>query len=330
MAFENPSSKEAVARALKQVAEHGGEFLNNKDDDDDTSAREKLIASARELVSAAETPVESLLWHIWALPTRTVAARIAIDLKIFETLLEHDDDDDGCSSSCPKSSDQLAAATGASPMLVRRICRACVSMGMLGEQGPDMYPVQARLVEGLKLRQADSDASALIDVGGGTGQVLQDFRDQVPQYAGRLVLQEVPEVVAAAAAKGVGDDGRIELQEHDFFAAQPVRGARAYFMRSVLHDWPDEQCRKILGRLRDVMEPGYSRILISDCVVSDQKAAWQHASLDFFMMALASSRERTESEWRALIDSCDLVITGIYNKGYGNEGLIEVVRAVRG
>ncbi|KAI2615015.1 hypothetical protein GGR54DRAFT_642752 [Hypoxylon sp. NC1633] len=41
-----------------------------------------------------------------------------------------------------------------------------------------------------------------------------------------------------------------------------------------------------------------------------------------------SSRERTEGEWRALIDSCGLVVAGIYNKGDGNEGLIEVVQSV--
>ncbi|KAI2467819.1 S-adenosyl-L-methionine-dependent methyltransferase [Annulohypoxylon bovei var. microspora] len=404
MAAETPNVEDVI-RALKQVAEDGDKFINN-----DLAARERLVESARELVLAAETPIESLLWNIWAIPTRTVAARIAVDLKIFETIVEN--------GGCPKSNEDLAAVTGASPTLVKRISRACVSMGMLVEQGPnlyvpnsvtrllatkeyaagitfsfditqlsfaklpaylrstnfqtpedasdgpfqyanncpsafswlvqhpdvfeafhgyvhalrqhrpswtDMYPVQSRLVEGLK---PDGDASVLVDVGGGTGQILQDFQNDVPQYTGRLVLQEIPEVVAAATEKGVGADGRIELQAHDFFNPQPIRGARAYFMRSVLHDWPDEQCRKILAQLKDAMELGYSKILISDCIVSDQQAAWQHISLDLYMMAQLSSRERTEREWRVLIESCGLDITGIYNKGNGNEGLIEVVRSV--
>jgi hypothetical protein len=119
------------------------------------------------------------------------------------------------------------------------------------------------LVEGLQL---DGDASTLIDVGGGVGQNLQDFTQDVPQYKGQLVLQELPGVIGAAKAAGVGDDQRIELQEHDFFTPQPIRGARAYFLRSVLHDWPDEQCRQILGNLKDVMTPGYSKILLSECV----------------------------------------------------------------
>lgn len=126
----------------------------------------------------------------------------------------------------------------------------------------EMYPVQNRLVEGLK----DGDASALVDIGGGTGQILQDFQVGVPEYPGKLILQELPEVIAAAKGMGVGEDLRIELQVHDFFTPQPIKGARAYFMRSVLHDWADEQCRTILGHLKDAMEPGYSRILINDCV----------------------------------------------------------------
>ncbi|KAI0400709.1 O-methyltransferase-domain-containing protein [Xylaria palmicola] len=190
----------------------------------------------------------------------------------------------------------------------------------------DMYPVQERLVAGLHQDLA-SDASALVDVGGGTGQILQDFRVTIPEYRGRLVLQELPEVIEAAKARGVGtgDDTRIELQAHDFFTPQPICGARAYFLRSVMHDWSDDKCRQILGHLKAAMTPGYSRILISDCVLANERAAWQHLSLDLFMMALASSKERTEQEWHDLINSCGLKISGIYNKGQGNEGLIEVV-----
>lgn len=47
--------------------------------------------------------------------------------------------------------------------------------------------------------------------------------------------------------------------------------------------------------------------------------------MDIFMMNQVSSRERTEREWRELIGSCGLEVTGIYNKGDGNEGLIEAI-----
>lgn len=55
-----------------------------------------------------------------------------------------------------------------------------------------MYPVKKRLIEGMK----DGDASAFVDVGGGIGEILQDFHTTVPQYQGRLILQELPEVIS--------------------------------------------------------------------------------------------------------------------------------------
>lgn len=130
-----------------------------------------------------------------------------------------------------------------------------------------MYPIKERLIDGLKM---DGDSSVFVDIGGGTGQILEDFHTSVPEYAGRLVLQELPEVINAVIASGskLAQDSRFELQTHDFFTRQPIRGARAYFMRSVLHDWQDDKCRAILNHLKDAMEPGYSRILISDCVSS--------------------------------------------------------------
>ncbi|KAF2269718.1 S-adenosyl-L-methionine-dependent methyltransferase [Lojkania enalia] len=334
-ALQTSLQKGRIEQALRQVTIEGSGFLNG-----DLDARERLIAGARQLVAVAETPVETLLWNIWVLPLRTVAARIAVDLKIFETAVQ----DNGRS----KSNSELAAPTTilARPEYSAGIifCWDCAQLSFahmpaylksIKFQNPEspidgpstfhqyayilrkhrpswieMYPVQNRLVEGLK----DSDTSALVDIGGGTGQILQDFRSR-----------ELPEVIAAAKDTGVGEDLRIELQVHDFFTPQPIKGARAYFMRSVLHDWADEQCRTIIGHLKDAMEPGYSKILINDCVIADEHAAWQHVSLDLFMMALASAQERTELEWWKLIESCGLNITGIYNKGQGNEGLIEVV-----
>lgn len=182
-----------------------------------------------------------------------------------------------------------------------------------------MYPVKERLISGLK---SDGDSSVFVDIGGSTGQGLEDLRVAVPEFSGRLVLQERLDVIKTA--KALGRDSRIELQPHDFFEEQPIKGARAYFMRSVLHDWNDEAARKILLRLKEVMEPGYSKILLSDNVVGNQHADWQHLALDLHMMAVASSHERTESEWQELIGSCGLRIVGIYSKGKGNESLIEV------
>lgn len=99
-------------------------------------------------------------------------------------------------------------------------------------------------------------------------------------------------------------------------------GARAYYMHSVLHDWPDEVCRKILANLTPAMRRGYSKLLINENVIPDTGAYWETTSLDFIMMSVGSS-ERTEHHWHALLNSCGLNIVNIWTAQRGVESLIE-------
>lgn len=41
----------------------------------------------------------------------------------------------------------------------------------------------------------------------------------------------------------------------NFFESQPVKNAAVYFMRLVLHDWPDNKCLQILQILREAAAP---------------------------------------------------------------------------
>ena len=79
------------------------------------------------------------------------------------------------------------------------------------------YPVHDRLIKGM---ETDGDRSALVDLGGGAGYCLEEFRSKVPDWKGRLVLQEQESVLEQAS----GLDGRIELMAHDFFTPQPIKG----------------------------------------------------------------------------------------------------------
>ncbi|KAI8626393.1 hypothetical protein F5Y19DRAFT_488227 [Xylariaceae sp. FL1651] len=99
---EQTVQKDTVAGALARVAAEGVRFA-----DDEPGLREMLIETARDLLAAAECPVELLLWSIWAMPTRTAATRIAVDLQIFKTATQDD--------SHPKIVVELAATTEAAP-----------------------------------------------------------------------------------------------------------------------------------------------------------------------------------------------------------------------
>lgn len=98
---------------------------------------------------------------------------------------------------------------------------------------------------------------------------------------------------------------RITFQEHDFFHEQPVRNAALYFLRWILHDWPDDAAVTILRQIARAMGP-QSRILVAERLVllpGEARDAWDQrvaTSMDVFMMAFNGS-ERTLEHFEALV-----------------------------
>ncbi|KAF4462492.1 S-adenosyl-L-methionine-dependent methyltransferase [Fusarium albosuccineum] len=140
------------------------------------------------------------------------------------------------------------------------------------------------------------------NVAGGLGHDINEFKKFYPNHPGKLILQDLPVVVNDF--KGI--DSSIELMDHDFLTKQPIKGARAYFMHSIMHDWPDDVCQKILARLAQSMKPGYSKLLIFECVIPKTGAYWEATAGDILMMTQLSAVERTEDHWHQLIEKSGL------------------------
>ncbi|KAF7371026.1 putative O-methyltransferase [Mycena sanguinolenta] len=158
---------------------------------------------------------------------------------------------------------------------------------------PDFYPVADRLA---KPFDPSISEVLLVDIGGGLGHDLVELKAKHPTLPGKLVLQDRPE---------------------------PVRGARAYYLHSVLHDWSDDDCVKILEQLKPAMEPGYSKLLISEIVVPRQNATWPVTVVDQVMLILVAMQERTESQWENILKRAGFRIQKIYRYEVGTESLIE-------
>lgn len=171
------------------------------------------------------------------------------------------------------------------------------------------YPVSERLLSGFQ------GGVLLVDMGGGCGQDIETF---VKIHGGRAILQDKECVIADVCA------GReFETQAHDFFDPQPVLGARAYYLHSVLHDWSDEDSVRILKNLVPALKEGYSRVLINEIVVVEEKPVLAATSMDMMMLAFFGVRERTKRDWNDIIERAGLRISGIYNHPGVAESLIE-------
>lgn len=91
-------------------------------------------------------------------------------------------------------------------------------------------------------------------------------------------------------------------------------GAKYYYMRAVLHVLPDERCRTVVRKIKEAMSEE-SVFLIDEMVFPNSRVSWQAAQFDLTMMCAHASMERTQTQWKALLDSVDLKIrdTYVYN-----------------
>lgn len=150
-----------------------------------------------------------------------------------------------------------------------RMSRFASAMGIMKDM-PGFQPAAA--LEAYDWDKLGGNAT-VVDVGGSRG----DFAVALTQRYTNLsvVVQDLPDVVREGRTLLQGQPLKsglaITFQEHDFFQPQPLKNADAYFLRMILHDWPDEACRRILRGLIPALKPG-ARILLNDrCVPSTEE-----------------------------------------------------------
>jgi hypothetical protein len=147
----------------------------------------------------------------------------------------------------------------------------------------------------------DNHRILFVDVGGGYGHQCKEVLRRFPSLTGRVVLQDT-HAAAIDSAKSI--EG-LKAVYHDFTKAQPVKGARVYYLRNILHDWPDQACHEILSQLKDALAPD-SVILLDELVLQDEGAHWYGASFDLLMMANYGAQERSLAKWDRILEKVGL------------------------
>ncbi|KZT74218.1 S-adenosyl-L-methionine-dependent methyltransferase [Daedalea quercina L-15889] len=175
--------------------------------------------------------------------------------------------------------------------------------------------------------------ATIVDVGGGVGSMCLDLAKAFPDL--RFVVEDLPVTIEQAKSVWDAEDPsitqaqRVQLLAHDFFTEQPAKGADVYFLRCILHDWPDDACVTILRKLRDAMGPE-SRVLIADMIVhpplgsrhlrsapAPLPANYGRANLftgmrDMVMLAMFNGSERTPEQIDAIANRAGLKIEKIW------------------
>ena len=143
----------------------------------------------------------------------------------------------------------------------------------------------------------------------GVGGLLRSVLESRPDVAGMLV--DLPHVVESARSQ-FAESGLLERGRFcgaDFFVGVPP-GADVYLLKSVLHDWPDEDCVAILRNVRLALRPGARLLVIERLVPANPADAPFVVMQDLHMLAVLGGRERGESEFRDLASASELTWLG--------------------
>ena len=154
-----------------------------------------------------------------------------------------------------------------------------------------------------------SRCTTVVDVGGGAGAFLDGILEANPQLRG--VVFDLPSVAPAAeellAASGVVD--RCQVVGGDFFESVPGAGD-VYILSWVIHDWDDERSVAILKNCRAAMADD-AKLLVFEAVIPPGDGPSFAKLYDLHMLVLSGGRERTESEFRALLAAADIELMRI-------------------
>ncbi|KAJ9389153.1 hypothetical protein DTO063F5_2313 [Paecilomyces variotii] len=194
----------------------------------------------------------------------------------------------------------------------------------------------------------------IVDVGGGIGAATFPILQANPDL--RLTVQDIPDT-GPEFQKNLEQNfpdilktGRAEFMELDFFKSAPVKGADIYFLRHVIHDWPDAEAIKILSGCTSSMS-AQSKLLICEHVVcptyrsaDDSTTAekgsnsephfvapepllanWGDAPtsrLDLQVYTCLNAKQRTKLEYQALVQQAGLKLVKVW-RNLGDETILE-------
>ncbi|WAC73182.1 methyltransferase [Roseateles sp. SL47] len=157
-----------------------------------------------------------------------------------------------------------------------------------------MAPVIAEVVE-------LEPGECIADIGGGRGVLMAALLNRHPGTRGILVEQRGVIEDARRYLEDVGLGSRCEVQEGDIFGVIDCQ-ADVFLLKEVIHDWNDEQAVQVLRNCRRSMRPG-ARLVLAERLVGPGPGSSEAALIDIVMLVMTGGLERTEQQYRALLNA---------------------------
>jgi O-methyltransferase domain/Dimerisation domain len=139
-----------------------------------------------------------------------------------------------------------------------------------------------------------SKLKTIVDVGGAQGSLISTIMQSNPHLNG--ILFDLPEIIASVRV-----DKTLQLVAGNFFESVPA-GGDAYLMRLIIHDWDDEKSSIVLRNCHQAM-PEHGKLLLVECVLPPGNEPSITKFVDMLMLMMTGGKERTEEEYRALLQS---------------------------
>jgi hypothetical protein len=153
----------------------------------------------------------------------------------------------------------------------------------------------------------------IVDVGGGHGDLLTAILREHPDARG--IVLDLPHAIAGARVRieRLGLAGRCQALAGDFFESVAPDGD-AYLLKTVLHDWSDEDCVALLKNCRRAIKACGSLILVERIMPERMRPCALHRSvarMDLTMMLGFAGYERTQLEYHALLERSGFKLTTV-------------------
>jgi len=142
----------------------------------------------------------------------------------------------------------------------------------------------------------------LLDVGGGPGgYTIAILRAHPPLRATIFDLPGV-DAIARENVERAGLAERVAFATGSFFEDPLPKGHDVLLLSSILHDWEDDDCQRILAACWEALEPG-GLIVVTEPMLADDLTGPDHPSVSGLTMVMLGGRNRTRTEIAAMLEA---------------------------